>query len=157
MAIWRKGCQVHILLRSDDANYNTFYCALELSLHDFQFGFSAGSGCSEASFVIMEAINHIKEREGKFLPVSWMYAKHLTVWIDGLLYKLFSKLGVEENMFAVIKALYTDVASFVYFNGVSTQAFSLYQGAGQGRILALFMYEVYIYRLIETVCNSKYS
>ena len=30
-----------------------------------QFGFSAGSGCSEASFVIMEAINHIKEREGK--------------------------------------------------------------------------------------------
>ena len=30
-----------------------------------QFGFSAGSGCSEASFVIMETINHIKEREEK--------------------------------------------------------------------------------------------
>ena len=65
-----------------------------------------------------------------------------TVWIDGLLYKLFSELGVKGKMFAMIKALYTDVESFVYFNGVSTQAFPLYQGSGQGRILAPFMYKV---------------
>ena len=42
-------------------------------------------------------------------------------------------------MFAMIKALHTDVESFVYFNGVSAQAFPLYQGSGQGRILAPFM------------------
>ena len=58
-------------------------------------------------------------------------------------------------MFAMTKALYTDVESFVYFNGVSTQAFPLYQGSGQGRILAPLMYNLYINRLIETVCNSK--
>ena len=58
-------------------------------------------------------------------------------------------------MFAMIKALCTDIKSFVYFNGISTQAFPLYQGSGQGRILAPFMYKVYINRLIETVCNSK--
>ena len=41
-------------------------------------------------------------------------------------------------MFAMmIKALYTDVESFVNFNGVSTQAFPLYKGSGQGRILHL--------------------
>ena len=34
---------------------------------------------------------------------------------------------------------------------------SLYQGSGQGRILAPFMYKVYINRLTETVCNSKCS
>ena len=45
----------------------------------------------------------------------------------------------------------------IYFNGVSTQAFPLYQVSGKGRILAPFMYKVYINRLIETVCNSKYS
>ena len=58
-------------------------------------------------------------------------------------------------MFAMIKALYTDVESFVYFNGVSSQAFPLYQGSGQGRILAPSMCKVYINRLIETVSNSK--
>ena len=60
-------------------------------------------------------------------------------------------------MFAMIKALYTDVEYFVYFNGVSTQAFPLCQGSGHGRILAPFMYNVYINRLTETVCKSKYS
>ena len=96
-----------------------------------QFGFSVGTSCSEASFVIMEAINHIKEREGKdfacFLDVRKAFD---TVSFDGLLYKLFSELGVEGKMFVMIKALYTDVESFVYFNGVSTQAFPLYQGSG---------------------------
>ena len=97
-----------------------------------EFGFSAGSGCSEASFGIMEAINHIKEREGKvfacFLDVRKTFD---TVWIDGLLYKLFSELGVKGKMFAMIKALYTDVESFVYFNGVSSQPFPIYQGPGR--------------------------
>ena len=123
-----------------------------------QLGFSAGSVRSEASFVIMEAINHIKEREGKvfacFLDVRKTFD---TVWIDGLFRKLFLELGVEKKTFAMIKTLYTDVESFVYFNGVSTQAFLLYQGYGQGRILAHFMYKVYFNRLVETVCNSKYS
>ena len=68
----------------------------------------------------MEAINHIKEREGKvFLDVPKVFD---TVWIDGLLYKLFSELEVEGKMFAMTKALYTDVESFVHFNGVSTGA-----------------------------------
>ena len=43
-----------------------------------QYGFAAGSGCSKAYFVIMETINHIKEREGKGFPVTWTYVKHLT-------------------------------------------------------------------------------
>ena len=99
--------------------------------------------CSEASFVIMEAINHTKEREGKvfacFLDVRKAFD---TVWINGLLYKLFSELGVEGKMFAMIKALYTDVESFVYLNGLSIQAFPLYQGSGQGHSLTPFMYKI---------------
>ena len=38
-----------------------------------------------------------------------------TVWIDGLLYKLFTELGIEGKMWLAIKNLYTDVKARVLF------------------------------------------
>ena len=34
------------------------------------------------------------------------------VWIDGLLYKLFTELGIEGKMWLAIKDLYTDVKAW---------------------------------------------
>ena len=50
-----------------------------------QFGFKEGVGCTEASFTILETINHMLERGSKvlgcFLDVRIAFD---TVWIDGL-------------------------------------------------------------------------
>ena len=70
---------------------------------DMQFGFKDGVGCKmlvlEASFTILETINHMLERGSKvfgcFLDVRKAFD---TVWIDGLLYKLFSEFGVQGRM-----------------------------------------------------------
>ena len=66
---------------------------------EMQFGFQEGSGCIEASFTILETINHILERGSKmfsfFLDVRKAFD---TVWIDGLMYKLFSDLGVNSKL-----------------------------------------------------------
>ena len=55
-----------------------------------QFGFKEELGCIEASFTILESINHMLERGSKvfgcFLDVRKAFD---TVWIDGLLYKFF--------------------------------------------------------------------
>ena len=59
---------------------------------EMQFGFQEGMGCTEASFTILETINHILERGSKvfscFLDVRKAFD---TVWIDEILYKLFSE------------------------------------------------------------------
>ena len=59
------------------------------------FGFQEGVGCTEASFTILETINHMLERGSKvfsfFLDVRKAFG---TVWIDRVLYKLFSELGI---------------------------------------------------------------
>ena len=56
---------------------------------EMQFGFQESSGCTEASFTILETINHMLERGSKmfscFLDVRKAFD---TVWIDGLMYKL---------------------------------------------------------------------
>ena len=53
---------------------------------ELQFGFREGVGCIEASFTILETINHMLERGSKvfswFLDVRKAFD---TVWIDGLL------------------------------------------------------------------------
>ena len=106
-----------------------------------QFGFQEGVGCIEAPFVILETIAYMLERGSKvfscFLDVRKAFG---TVWIDGLLYKSFTELGVGGRMWLAIKDLYTGVKFLLRFSF----QFSVSQGTGQGRILASFMYKVYI-------------
>ena len=73
---------------------------------EMQFGFQEGSGCIEASFTVLETNNHMLERGSKmfscFLDVRKAFD---TVWIDGLMYKLVSDLGVNGKLWLAIKDL----------------------------------------------------
>ena len=123
-----------------------------------QFGFKEGVGFIEASFVILEIINHMLERGSKvfscFLDVRKAFE---TVWIDGPLYKLFTELGVEGRMWLAVKDLYTGVEVQVLHSSSLSRQFSVSQGTGQGRILAPFMYKVYINALLIALSNHAYA
>ena len=77
---------------------------------EMQFGFQEGVGCNEASFTILETINHMFERGSKifscFLDVRKAFD---TVWIDGLLYKIFSDFAIRGRMWLALRDLYTNV------------------------------------------------
>ena len=83
-----------------------------------QFGFQEGKGCIEASFTILETINHMLERGSKtfscFLGIRKAFD---TVWIDGLMYKLFSDLGINGKLWLAIKVLHIDVKAWVLYSG----------------------------------------
>ena len=72
-----------------------------------------------------------------------------TVWIDGLLYKLFNDFGIKGRMWLAIKDLYTDVKAQVLCSGELSREFHVSQDTGQGRIFAPFMYKVYINSLLQ--------
>ena len=112
---------------------------------NMQFGFKEGVGCTEASFTILESINHMLERGSKvfgcFLDVRKAFD---TVWIDGLLFKLFSEFGIKGRMWLVIRNLYTGVKAQVLYSGSLSRKFDILRGTGQRRIHAPFMYKVYI-------------
>ena len=96
---------------------------------NLQFGFRKGVGCIEASFNILETINHLLERGSKvfscFLDVRKAFG---TVWIDGLLFKLFSELGINGRMWLVIKDLYTNVKAKVLYAGALSREIDILQG-----------------------------
>ena len=91
---------------------------------EMQFGFQEGTGCIEASFTILETINHMLERGsnifGCFLDVRKAFD---TEWIDGLLYKLCTELGMKGRMWLAIKDLYTDVKAQVLYSGSLSRSF----------------------------------
>ena len=83
-----------------------------------QFGFKEGVGCTEALFTILESMNHMLERDNKvfgcFLDVRKAFD---TVWIDGLLFKLFPEFGIRGRMWLAIRGLYTGIKA-QYFTQV---------------------------------------
>ena len=60
-------------------------------------------------------------------------------------------------MWLAIKDLYTDVKAQVLFAGELSREFDISQGTGQGRILAPFMYKVYINSLLNTLAEHSHA
>ena len=72
------------------------------------------------------------------------------------LYKLLTELGIKGKMWLVIKDLYTDVNARVHCSGSFSRSFAVSWGRGQGRILAPFMYKVYINSLLIKLYDYRY-
>ena len=58
-----------------------------------------------------------------------------TVWIDGLLYKLFIELGVGGRMWLTTKDLCTDAEAQVLYSGSLSGQFKVSQGTVKGEYL----------------------
>ena len=80
-----------------------------------------------------------------------------TVWIDGILYKLFSELGVGGRMWKVMKDLYNNVKAQVVYAGSLPGKINVSQGTRQGRILAPFIYKVYVNGQLCVITNHCYA
>ena len=86
---------------------------------DMLFGFQMGVGCTKASFTILETIITCLRAVARFSAAFLMFVKPLihSVWIDGILYKLLSELGIGSRMWKVMKDLYTNVVFQVLYAG----------------------------------------
>ena len=80
-----------------------------------------------------------------------------TVWINGLLFKLLSELGINGRMWLVIKDLYTNVKAKMLYTGALSREIDILQGTGQGKILAPFIYEVCINSLLKVLTDHCYA
>ena len=117
-----------------------------------QFGFREGVSCLDASFVISESMNHLIERRGKAFA-CFLDVRKAFVSINSLLYKLKRELGIDPKMWLIIKELFSGLKGQVIFSGHLSSSFSTSQGSGQERILAPFMYKVYVNQLLMELCQ----
>ena len=115
-----------------------------------------GVGCTEASFSILETIHDMLERGSKvfgcFLEVRKAFD---TVWIDGLLYKLFSAFGIRGRMWIAFKDLYTGVRAQVLYSGSLSKTFDISQGTCSFHVQSLHQWfvEDFDTALVCTFCQ----
>ena len=122
---------------------------------DLQFGFSNGVGCIEASYVISESVNQAVEQGDKVFACFLVRKAFDTIWHNGLLFKLYEELSTDSGLWLIIRDLYQDLQAHVIHGGQLSSKFPISQGSGQGRILAPFIYKVYINSLIRKICDLK--
>ena len=66
-------------------------------------------------------------------------------------------MGVCGKMWLILKDLYIEVQGFVTHGGSTFGLFSIDQGSAQGRIVAPFLYKVFINRLLIIISNYPFS
>ena len=119
-----------------------------------RFGFQEDVGCVEASFIILETINHMLERGSEifscFLDVRKAFD---TVRIDGLLYKFLQNWVSMVECGLQLKTRTCKSSSTILRFIVQ----NVWHFTGQGRILALLMCKVYINGLLNVLSNHCYA
>ena len=105
---------------------------------------------------MFESVNQSVEQGDKvfacFLDVRKAFD---TVWHNDKLFKLYEELTIDSGLWLIIRDLYQDLHAHVIHGRQLSSKFPISQGSGQGRILALFMYKVYINSLIRKICDLK--
>ncbi len=100
------------------------------------------------SLLLQETIAYHQERFGTvyagFLDTKKAFD---TVWIDGLLFKLY-KSGIDGKIWRLIKAAYTGFQCSVMLNGELSNWFEASQGVHQGAVFSMRLYILFINDLL---------
>lgn len=108
--------------------------------HPMQFAYQTGRSCTQASFVIREAVYHYLERGSKVYACFLDSTKAFdTVWLDGLFFKLYN-LGIKGKTWRLLRKWYGKLTSCVSVNGLTSDLFPVLQGVRQGGVLSPWLY-----------------
>ena len=111
--------------------------------------------CLHTSFILQQAIAHnVNQGEtiyGAFLDTQKAFD---TVWINGLLWKLYES-GINPKLWLLIRDAYSDFKCSVMMNGEIDQWFYARRGVHQGAPLSMILYTVYINDLLTELTHAR--
>jgi hypothetical protein len=111
-----------------------------VKIDDMQFGFMAGKGTTDAIFIVRQV-------QEKYLAKNkdlWMAFVDLEKAFDRVprevVWWALRKLGVDEWLVSVIKAMYVDATTSVKVNGKESVGFEVKVGVHQGSVLSPLLF-----------------
>ena len=120
---------------------------------NLQYGFTEGKSPTMAALLVTEALAENKDlKQPTFMAALDVRKAFDVVWQDSLFQKLFLS-GVTSTWHAHTLML-KKMAVKVKLSGQLSRSVCIYQGIGQGKILAPENYKVFINPLLKSLCNA---
>jgi hypothetical protein len=124
--------------------------------HPLQGGYQKQQDALTTCFAIEEVINNCSEDNDKVYAAYMDISKAFdTMWINGMLYKLYYTKGVTGKTWRLIRNWYLNMKEFVIVEGKPSRIYELGQGTRQGRVLSPWLFLVFIDNLIEELSNVE--
>ena len=140
-----------LLLREND-----FFLKPELC-DEIQSAGQEKCSCLHTSFLTQECIAYNVNRGATVYCGSCDTKKAFdTVWINGLLYKLYI-LGIDFKIWKMIRSAYTNFQCAVMIGGRLSHWFTIGRGVHQGGPLSMKLYVAYNNEMIKMIKNSCYG
>lgn len=120
------------------------------SHHSLQGGYQKEQDALTTCFVIDEVIKHCCEENEKVYVAYMDISKAFdTMWINGMLYKLYYNKNISGKAWRLIRHWYLDMQEFVFIEGTTSRTYELFQGTRQGGVLSPWLFLVFIDDLIQ--------
>ena len=105
--------------------------------------------------LLQETISYNRAK-GKTVYVAFLDTRKAfdSVWIDGLLYKLYQK-EIDSKLCRIAKGCYHDFSCRVFTGGMYSMWFPVKQGVHQGGPLSMFLYLLFIDDMIRDLCMAN--
>ena len=120
---------------------------------------AAQQHCSSVhvSLLLQESINYNRNK-GENVYVAFLDIRKAfdTVWISGLLHKLF-KMGMDPEAVMLIRESFTNFQCTTYISGKKSTWFEPNRGVHQGAPLSMTLYEIYINDLLQQLKSCEFG
>ena len=121
-----------------------------------QGGYQEEQDALTSCFVIDEVINHCCEDNDNVYVAYMDISKAFdTMWINGMLYKLYHNMGITGKMWRLIRNWYTNMKEFVVVDGQSSRVYEVAQGTRQGGVLSPWLFLVFINDLMKELNDTN--
>ena len=139
-----------IMLERENKWFNTTLCELQGAAQD-------GCSCQHTSMVVQEGVAYnLDKGESVYGGFGDIKKAFDTVWIDGLLYKLYIG-GIDIKTWKLIRDGYVNFRCAVFVDGQPSDWFPIKRGVHQGAPFSMKLYQVNINDLLVQLKQSNHG